>query len=95
MWKPVLAALAIWTVVVGCCFWFNETPTRASENEMPAAPSGLQLTSSPIGIQPEPSAGQQMEALDRHARVRMICYPGQFGPSDMPVIALGMKAIKP
>jgi hypothetical protein len=125
MWKQVLAAFAIWTVVVGCGFMFNETPTSASENEMAAAPqarqpvpSPIQVPSasgakrrvqifdsqpaarssrspeaapSPIGIQPEPSAAQQMQALDRHTRVGMICYPGKFGASNAPAIALDVK----
>jgi hypothetical protein len=95
MLKQVLAAFAVWTIVVGCCFLLNETATRAADDGMAAAapappPSPPQPPSSPIGIQPEPSAAQQMQALDRHARVNMICYPGSFGGPDQGVPAIAL-----
>jgi hypothetical protein len=65
---------------------FDSEPAARLSGPAKAAPS-------PIGIQSEPTAAQQMQALDRHARVGMICYPGRFGPSDAPAIALMVNQI--
>jgi hypothetical protein len=91
MWKQAIAAVAVWAVIVACCFVFNETPTSASQDLREPTGAAPAQAPSPLELQPEPSGGQQMDALDRHARSRMICYTGRFGGTTLAAVALDLK----
>jgi hypothetical protein len=101
--KAVMSALTIGLVVVVCSFAI-ETSARASQDAAPPPPARTAKAvpapvPRPTDIQPVPSVVQQMQALERHARVGMLCYKGRFGQPDLaatktrlPAIALKVEA---
>ena len=98
MRKRFLSVLAISTLVVSCWYAFGERSAAASMNTVPQTnPPAPDAPSVPPGIESEPSAAQQMLALQHNARVNMLLYSGDFGKSPwaasrMDPVALSVKA---
>lgn len=95
--RRLLSILAIWTLVVGCCFAFGETP--ASKNGTQAVTPVPGTPAVPPRIRPDASIAQQMLGFEHHARTNMILYTGRFGQSEfaathtqLNAIALSLKA---
>lgn len=101
MVKRILSVLTIWGLIVGCCMAFSEEPQPAA----PSAPAVAPPAPPPATTAPprqsaapttftEPSAGEQMQALARHAGKGMICYTanrGALAQAGKEVTALALK----
>jgi hypothetical protein len=96
--RKFFSVLAVSTLVVSCWYAFGERSAAASMNTVPQTtpPARDALSVSP-GIEDEPSAAQQMMALQHNARVSMLLYSGDLGKSPwvasrMDAVALTVKA---
>jgi hypothetical protein len=84
MLKWLFSAMFIWALFVGCCLAFNEAPPQtgayasARSIEPPTQPS-------------LPPVVRQMQALERHARINMICYTGRFDAGELPELKRPLK----
>lgn len=100
MLKRFASGLAIWTLFVGTCLAFQESPAPANEQLPPPVVSAPAVVIAPA-VPKVPAEGarvpaviQQMQALDRHARIGMLCYSGPFPPvkrEPLPALALKVK----
>ena len=93
MLKRFASGLAIWTLFVGTCLAFQEpSPGPAVQKRSPAvAPAVPKVPAEGARV---PAVIQQMQALDRHARIGMLCYKGAFAPvkkEALPALALKVK----
>jgi hypothetical protein len=89
--KRVMAGLAIWTLIVGCCFALSESRVATSQEVTTQAP--ITQAPSPPPLEPEWTAGQHMQAFERHARFNMILYSGRFGQGDLAATRKELQAI--
>jgi hypothetical protein len=93
MLKRFASGLAIWTLFGGCCFAFQESSTApAVEKPLPRAMIAPAVPERPAADTRVPAVIQEMQALERHARIGMICYSGAFGipvkKQPLPALAL-------
>jgi hypothetical protein len=93
MLKRCASSLVIWTLVVGCCLAFQDSsPAPAVEKPSPPAVIGAAAPVRSADDTRVPAAIQEMQALERHARIGMICYSGAFGmpmkKQALPALAL-------
>ena len=101
MLNRLLSALAISTVVVGCCFAFSEGTVPASQSDA----AGMPVTPEPAWVAPhnriDTGAHMEMDALERRVRVGTILYTGRFGQQEWPprprmdAVALTLRAGTP
>jgi hypothetical protein len=80
MLKRFASSLAIWTLAVGCCLASQESsPAPAVVKPSPPVVIAPAPPGDPADDRRVPAVIQEMQALERHARVGMICYSGAFG----------------
>jgi hypothetical protein len=94
MLKRFASGLAIWTLFVGTCLAFQESPAPANEQLPPPVVSAPAVPKVRADGARVPAVIQQMQALDRHARIGMLCYSGPFAPvkkEALPALALKVK----
>ena len=98
MRKRFLSVLAVSTLVVSCWYAFGEKSATASMSTVPRTPSPApDGPSVALGVETEPSAADQMLALQHNARVNMLLYSSNSGKSPwvasrMDPVALTVKA---
>lgn len=95
MLKRLASGVAIWTLVVGCCLAFQESPAPAVEKPPPPVLIAPAVPEGPAADARVPAVIQEMRALERHARIGMICYDGAsrlpVKKEPLPALALHVK----
>jgi hypothetical protein len=84
MLKHLLSVLAVWTLIVGCCFALSATsvPTSQADVTTQAVRTLPDTAAAPPEIRSDRRVEQEMMAFERHARVDMILYKGHFGQAE-------------
>ena len=94
MLNRLLAGLAIWTLLGGCCFALSELSARASQGvATPAVSAAPDTHRTTPRNQPDPTVDQEMRERQHHARVNMILYTGRFGDGELATTARQLDAI--
>lgn len=100
MAKRRVQLMVVWMAVAACAFAIGHT-LSASADQQPESPAATTPTSMDSSRAAEESAGLEMEALQSHARTRMILYPGRFEQADhaqlrreLDAVALMLKSVR-
>ena len=79
--KHLLMVLAVWMLALGLGSAFSG---GASSPQAPSRPDPISdVTPAQATVRSDLPADRQMQALESHARFRMILYPGRFGQADL------------
>lgn len=92
--RGVLSQLTIWTLILGGSVAVGATgsggtaPAAQAPAEQPVPVPTQTATPEPpprtMALAPLPGVVEQMQALEHHARVGMLCYTGRLGDAAAP-----------